>query len=85
MIITTIGFAAGTITTIGFFPQIIKALKTKNTTDISLWMPIVLCTGIFLWLVYGLLINDWPLIIANAIAFAANLFLVLLKLKYSKK
>ncbi len=85
MNITIIGFMAGTITTIGFFPQVIKALKTKNTTDVAIFMPIFLSIGIFLWFIYGILINDWPVIIANVISLIANVWLIILKIRYSQK
>jgi len=52
--ITVIGYCAAFMTTVGFFPQFLKTVKTKKTKDISLWMYVILITGIILWLVYGI-------------------------------
>jgi len=80
--IEIIGFLAGTLTTIGFIPQLIKAWKTKHTKDISLITFIVLSAGMFLWLVYGILINALPLIIANGISFILAIFILILKIRF---
>ena len=77
-----IGFAAGTLTTISFLPQVLKIVKTKHTKDISLGMFIMLNTGIFLWFVYGVLLSSLPVIIANAISFILALIIVIFKIKY---
>ncbi len=80
--ISIIGLMAGTCTTMSFFPQVIKTIKSKETKDLSLSMYIVLATGILLWTVYGILINDIPVIIANGISFALAAIVLGLKLKY---
>ena len=67
MPITLIGLVAAFCTTIAFLPQVIQTWRTRSTKDISLWMFLVFTTGIFLWLVYGVMIRDAPLIAANAI------------------
>ena len=77
-----IGFAAGALTTISFLPQIIKAWKTKHTSDISLGMFVILTTGIFLWLAYGILINSLPIIIANAVTLMLVATMLILKIIY---
>jgi len=61
--ITVIGLLAATCTTVSFLPQVIKIVKTKKTSDISLLMYVVLTTGILLWVMYGLLIIDLPVIL----------------------
>ena len=66
-VVSIMGFCAAFLTTVGFVPQFIKVVKTRKTTDISLWMYVILITGIVLWLIYGLLKNDWPIIIANIV------------------
>ena len=63
--IAIIGLIAGTCTTISFLPQVIKTIKIKETKDISISMYIVLATGILLWMIYGILIKDLPVILAN--------------------
>ena len=77
-----LGLVAGTLTTAAFFPQFIKAWKSKSTTDISLLMFIILSTGIFLWLIYGLLVHSWPVILANVVTLIIALAILSLKLKY---
>ena len=80
--VEVIGFLAGILTTIAFIPQVIKVWKTKSTKDISLIMFIVLCTGIFLWLVYGILISSLPVILANIVTFILALIILIFKIKY---
>lgn len=63
-----IGFIAASLTTLGFVPQVIKVLKTKDTESISLGMYTMSVTGMLLWLIHGISIGDLALIIANAIS-----------------
>ena len=79
---TIIGFAAAFCTTIAFLPQVIKTWKTRSTKDISLGMFLLFASGIFLWLVYGLLQSDWPLIIANAITLLLSLIILGFKMRH---
>lgn len=80
--ITILGLVAATFTTISFLPQVIKCWKTKRTKDISFPAFILLFIGGSLWLTYGLLIQDLPVIIANAIVDVLIVIILLLKLKY---
>ncbi|MFN4281094.1 MAG: SemiSWEET transporter [Alphaproteobacteria bacterium] len=64
---TFIGLAAACLTTVAFAPQVLKAWRSRSTRDLSLGMYLVLASGIVLWLVYGLMIGDLPLILANAV------------------
>ena len=80
--IIILGLIAGTLTTISFLPQVIKTWKLKETKDLSLWMYILACTGILLWLSYGLLIKDLPLILANSVVLVLASIVLFLKLKY---
>ena len=81
---TLIGTIAAILTTSSFLPQVIKTWKTKSAKDISLKMYIILCTGVLLWFVYGLLLSDLPIIIANAVAFLFTLSVIFLKIKYKE-
>jgi len=65
-------------------PQIIKALKTRKTDDVSIWLVVVLIIGLGLWVIYGIGINDLLISIANSIAVSINTFLLILKIKYSR-
>jgi MtN3 and saliva related transmembrane protein len=80
--IELLGAAAALCTTISFLPQLIRAWRTRSTRDISLGMFAVLVTGIFLWLVYGVLIGDGPLIAANAVSLCLTGSILYLKLRH---
>ena len=80
--ISILGFIAGTCTTVSFLPQVIKSIKTKDTKSISLIMYSTLVSGIFLWLIYGFLILDYPVIMANGITFVLALIVLFLKIKH---
>lgn len=70
---TFIGATAAVFTTISFLPQVFRVVKTRHTKDLSLWMYFILTTGVFLWLVYGILLHNPPIIIANGITFIFTL------------
>ncbi len=80
--ITIIGLVAAACTTISFAPQAIKIIKTRQTKDLSLAMYLILTMGIFLWLVYGILIKNLPIIIANTITLLFSSTILILKIKY---
>lgn len=65
--VTLIGILAGVLTTISFLPQVIKAWKTKRTEDLSLSMYLIFVSGVVLWLIYGIIKADLPIILANSI------------------
>ena len=65
--ITAIGMVAAICTTASFLPQVVKTWRTKSAGDLSLVMYAILCTGVFLWGVYGLLIGDLPILLANGV------------------
>ena len=82
--ITLLGFVAATFTTGAFLPQVIKIWQTKSAKDVSLEMLIAFCFGVFLWMVYGILLKEPPIIIANGLTLAFNLLILSLKLKYKR-
>ena len=79
---TSLGLVAGTLTSIAAIPQLVKTLRTRHARDISIWQPLLLAIGVALWLIYGILIHDMPLIVANIIPLACNILLTFLKLRY---
>jgi MtN3 and saliva related transmembrane protein len=81
-VIELVGYAAAVCTTVAFFPQLLKAWQTRSTADISLTMFLVLVTGIVLWLAYGMLIRDFPLIAANGVTLLLAGAILVLKLRY---
>jgi MtN3 and saliva related transmembrane protein len=81
---TTLGLVAGTLTSIAAIPQLVKTLRTRHARDISVWQPLLLAIGIALWLIYGVLIHDLPLVLANIVPLICNILLTILKLLYRK-
>lgn len=81
---TTIGFVAGTLTSLAAIPQVIKTLKTRHVRDISIWQPLLLSVGVALWMIYGILISDLPLIVANITPLVCNLLLTGMKIYYGR-
>jgi MtN3 and saliva related transmembrane protein len=65
-----LGYIAGILTTFAYLPQVIKILRHKGTKDISLGMYVMLCTGIGCWMLYGIGLGSWPIILANAVTLA---------------
>ena len=80
--IELIGLAAAFCTTVAFLPQVIRTWRTRSTKDLSLSMFLVFTTGIFLWLVYGLVIHDVPLIAANGVTFVLSGTILFFKLRH---
>ena len=80
---TLIGLIAGLLTSIASLPQVFKTWKSRHARDLSIWQPVLLSAGVALWLIYGILIGDMPLILANITPLACNLLLTIMKLKFS--
>jgi MtN3 and saliva related transmembrane protein len=80
--ITILGLIAALFTTASLLPQLFKAWKTKSTKDISTGMFILFCGGVFLWFLYGVFVNDFPIIIANSLAFVQAVIILVLKFKF---
>jgi MtN3 and saliva related transmembrane protein len=80
---TWVGLVAGLLTSIAALPQVVKTWRSRHAQDLSIWQPLLLSVGIALWLIYGMLIADIPLILANIIPLVCNLLLTVMKLKFS--
>ena len=80
--IKLIGFAAAACTTVAYAPQVIKVWKTRSARDISLGMFMIMVLGLALWLIYGLLSGDGPLIASNAVTTLRAGGILLMKLRY---
>jgi MtN3 and saliva related transmembrane protein len=78
---TIIGILAALCTTISFIPQVLRTIRTKQTKDISLSMYLIFTIGIFLWLIYGIMLGEWPIIIANIITFVLAGTMLMLKIR----
>ncbi|MBV9991000.1 MAG: SemiSWEET family sugar transporter [Alphaproteobacteria bacterium] len=80
--VTLIGMVAAVLTTIAFLPQVVRTWKTRSTADISLAMFVTYVTGIALWLLYGLMLRDLPLICSNAVTLVFSGTILGLKLRH---
>lgn len=80
-----IGIIAGICTSTAVIAQIYKSLKTKTVKDVSPIMFTVLVIGIGLWVVYGIIIKDFPIIVTNSLALLLHLFMCVLIIKFRKK
>lgn len=78
----TIGYIAATLTTASFVPQAWHTFRTKDVRGISLGMYSVFTVGIALWLAYGLMLNAWPIVIANTITLVLASLILVMKLRY---
>ena len=83
--IDTLGYVAATLTTASFVPQAWLTFRTRDVSGISLAMYSVFTLGIALWLVYGLFIEAWPVVIANVVTFALAAAILTMKLSMERK
>ena len=81
-LVDIIGFIAATLTTASFVPQAWHTFKTRDVRGISLGMYSAFTAGVAAWLVYGLLMGAWPIVIANAITLALAAAILAMKLRY---
>jgi len=81
---TIIGIVASIFTGISLLPQLLKLIKGKKASDISMWMLATLFTGLALWIWYGFRINDWIIIFANSVSLIINLLIVIINFRYKK-
>lgn len=77
-----IGSIAGILTTTALLPQVIKVLKTKDTSSLSLGMYSLQVIGVLLWLIHGLVIQDMALLVANIVTLCLSMIIFICKLKY---
>jgi MtN3 and saliva related transmembrane protein len=80
--ITIIGLIAALFTTVSLLPQLIKVYKTKSAKDISTCMFTLFGSGVLLWFVYGVFVNDLPIMVANSLAFIQAAVILFFKAKY---
>ena len=77
-----IGYAAAALGTICWLPQAVQVWRTGDTRSLSLSANLLFLATVSLWLVYGLMITDWPLILANIVSVTAMITIVAAKLKF---
>jgi MtN3 and saliva related transmembrane protein len=76
------GTIAASLTTTAFIPQVWQVWRTRHTKDISLGMYAIFTSGVAMWLVYGVLLASWPIIIANSITVCLAGAVLLMKLHF---
>ena len=85
MDIEVLGLVAGGITSVAMMPQLIKVIKEINAEDISVVMLLVLITGLSLWVWYGILQNELPIILSNSFSVLVNITLLICCMMFKKK
>jgi MtN3 and saliva related transmembrane protein len=79
-IVTIVGTGAAILSTISFTPQAWKVIKTGKTKDISVWSYAITVTAFALWVAYGLIRSDWPLVGSNSVCFVLSSFILVMTL-----
>jgi MtN3 and saliva related transmembrane protein len=80
-----IGYAAATMTTVSFVPQLLRVIRLRSAREISLGMFLIFSAGTFAWLVYGVLVHSAPVWIANALTFVLSMSILVLKLRFDRR
>jgi MtN3 and saliva related transmembrane protein len=76
------GFAAAFLTSVSFIPQAVMTIRSRNTRGISRAMYSMFTVGVALWLVYGIALESWPMIVANTVTLGLAATILALKLRY---
>jgi len=79
---TTLGLVAGSLTTLAYFPQVLKTWRSRSADGMSWSMLIILCVGISLWLIYGVYAGDMPVILANLFTLIFASTILVMKIRY---
>jgi MtN3 and saliva related transmembrane protein len=77
-----LGLIAGFLTTVAFIPQVVKTWRSRSARDLSLVMFSLFCLGVFLWMIYGILIDQLPVILWNAITLVLAAVILFFKIKF---
>lgn len=83
-LVDLIGTVAGILTSISMIPQLIKVLKEKKVENVSLLMLIILLVGVCLWVVYGIMKEEWPIILSNGFSVIVNSLLLIYYFLYRR-
>lgn len=79
-----LGYTAGAVTTFTFLPQVIKTWKEKSAKNISLLMFVIAVTNEIMWIIYGILLNNWVIILTNSVLMVMALTMIYFKLTYKQ-
>lgn len=78
--LTALGSLAACCTTLAYLPQVIMIIRSKDTRSISLHMYALMVFGVFCWFIYGMKVNDTPVMLANAITLLLSMIILVMKL-----
>lgn len=78
-----LGYSAGAITSLTFLPQVLKTWKDKSARDISLLMFVIAAINEVMWIAYGALLDNWVIILTNAVVLSMSSIMIYFKLRYS--
>lgn len=77
-----LGLIAGFLTTMSFIPQVVKTWRSRSARDLSLVMFLLYCVGVFLWMIYGVMIDQLPVILWNIITLILASVILFFKIKF---
>jgi MtN3 and saliva related transmembrane protein len=80
--VESVGTIAAALTTTAFLPQAVRTIRSRQTRDISLWTQLMLFVGNNLWLLYGVFLGSWPLIVGNVVGFFLVGAILALKIRH---
>ncbi len=80
-----VGYLSGACTTLAFLPQAIKSIRTKNVSGLSLSMYIIYCLGLALWILYGIYLNSFQIMLFNSITLVFNGIILYMIVKNKRK
>jgi MtN3 and saliva related transmembrane protein len=83
--LTALGLVAASLTTFSFVPQLTRVVRTRSADDLSYGMFGAFSLGVLLWLIYGLLRDDLPVILSNAVTLALSVAILVLKIRYDRR
>ena len=85
MLTEGLGLIAGCMTTCSFIPQVVRTYRTRSVSDISLSMYLLFCSGVAMWIVYGVLIGSVAVTAANVVSLVLSASILAMKLRYGKE
>jgi MtN3 and saliva related transmembrane protein len=85
VVVTVIGLIAGVLTSLSMLPQLLKTIRLKQAGDVSPAMLIVLICGVAIWVFYGVIRNDVPIILTNSFSFLLNVSMLYFQRRYKNR
>ena len=82
--VLTVGYIAGSFTTLSFVPQVWQIWKAKSAKDVSTVMFSMDAVGLTLWLIYGFKVRSWPILFTNSLMLVMSLMIIYFKFRYER-